>query len=572
MTYIILAAFYAVCAFAFTRRVLPTVVNAVVGLVLAYLCMPTLAWGFYGTVIFFALGLAAGWVWPFANYILSEYREPRYSFREVWVGSVGVWTFLAVAAVAVPIFQTWGLFTDKPRYDLATAAVEGVHDFDPSSLLLDTKEAQFVDEGLAVRRMNELCGQYTSLCSQTDFGKPKRQWIAGKVWWVAPLEHENPLKWFSNRTVPGYAMVSVTDYSDAKIVLGHNQSIGMGGFYFGNYLPRFLYENGFALNGYEDYSYELDDAGKPAWVVTKNAPKIGFSGFVATGVIVVDPENRTFKEYGIADAPEWINLIQPESITEDRLADWGWYKHGWKNSWMGGLDVLKVTRESSAIVMTTNGRLVRYTGLQSSSGNSESTMGFALTDMRTGKINIYKRAGITESAAKKALEGMVQDKKYTASEPIPYNVFGKTTFISLLKDAAGNRVAIGMIAYDNREIRAVGEVNDLESALLAYKFAVRSRGTVGLEQVTRANRIAIEGKITYLSREIGKAGTVVVFLLDSQPTKGFEVLSTVSPETRFSREGDKVRIWVENMSGAVVEAVDFDNLGIRFEAEPVTKK
>lgn len=569
MSYLLVAAIFAVLAFAFSRKIIPTIGNFVFGLALSYVFMPTLAWGFLGTNFFFAAGLLGAMC--AAMYRMSSFSqtdraaEERAGKQALYLG-MGSAVAIVFAIIVIPVFTTWSFFTADTRRTLLEVTEETT--FDPSKMLFDQSQARYVDEFLATRRMNELCGEHTGLCSQTDFGRPRIQNQNGKMYWVAPLQHEGFTKWWTNKTVPGYAMVSVTDYSDAKLVLKHNQSIGLDGFQFGDYLPRFLYENGFANASFADYTYELDDTGTPHWVVSKIARKAGFGGEVVASVVIVNPVTRELKEYSVADAPKWVERIQPEKLIEDRISDWGAFPHGWWESF-SGRDVLAVT-PGSALVYTVDGRAVWYTGIQSSGGNAEATMGFMLTDSRTGKAVFYKRAGITENAAQRALEGMVQDQKWTASPPVPYMVFGVPTFISIMKDQAGNRAAIGMISYDNREVKAVGERNDLDSVLRAYKFALQSKGTK-VDLKDQVDEITLEGIITLIVRETGKDGTVINFMIDSMPNKGFEVLSNVSSELRFTKEGHRVRVRVNSAAPAVIDVNNFDNLDIQLYEGTIPK-
>ena len=162
-------------------------------------------------------------------------------------------------------------------------------DFDTEQQLLDQTQARFVDQALAKRSAEELLGNQQGLGSKVDVGTMSIQSVKGRLWWVAPLEHKDIFKWMSNGTTPGYVMVSASDYSDSRIVLGKFElSIGMGG-NFGDYLPRYMYQNGFASRGYMDYTFELNDQEQPFWVVTLFEKKVGYGGEVATGVVVVDP-------------------------------------------------------------------------------------------------------------------------------------------------------------------------------------------------------------------------------------------------------------------------------------------
>ena len=92
-----------------------------------------------------------------------------------------------------------------------------------------------------------------------------------------------------------------------------------------------MYFNGYCTTGLTDYTFEIDDKGKPFWVVTKFEKKIGFSGNDAVGVVVVDAQTGEFREYSIANTPKWVDRIQPIDFVEEQLNDWGDYVHGYWN-------------------------------------------------------------------------------------------------------------------------------------------------------------------------------------------------------------------------------------------------
>lgn len=102
--------------------------------------------------------------------------------------------------------------------------------------------------------------------------------------------------------------------------------------FFGDFLESHLYMSGDYHLGLTDYSFEIDDEGTPYWVVTKFKKRIGFSGKDATGVIVVNTESGKCEEYGIDNAPAWIDRIQPDYFVEKQLTDWGNFVKGYWNS------------------------------------------------------------------------------------------------------------------------------------------------------------------------------------------------------------------------------------------------
>lgn len=504
--------------------------------------LPPLAFGHPRTLVMVVVALLLGLV-------------PRE--RDKVQQRTGAAALVVVGAVLLVAATTWSAFY-ADRYRGLLSVVD--RDFDTQQVLLDQSQARFVDEDLAVRAAEELLGNELGVGSRARIGRMSVQSVNGRLWWVAPLEHKGLLKWLSNGTTSGYVMVSASDYSDARIVDGLALKVGMGGFAL-DWLPRHVYAQGFTDVDLTDFTFELDDAGHPAWVVTLIAPQVGFGGLMAVGVAVVDPQTGETTRYGVADAPAWIDRIQPEDIVEDRLSDWGAFGKGWWNSWLAGQDVVRAS-EGMSLVYTVDGHSAWYTGMQSTGTSDQGTMGFVLVDTRTGVASFYRRAGITEAAAKEVIEGQVQEKGYRATWPVPYLVHGVPTFLCTLKDQAGNGQMVGLVAYNDRTTVAVGE--SAREALRAYASRLRSKGTaVAIEGAAPATTYA--GVVGRMATEEVRDETVVYFTLDTVPTQAFAAPAHLTPEVLLSRPGDRVRIDAMPAVGPLIDALRFDNLELSLQ-------
>ncbi len=555
MVYFLYALFAAIVAFAFMRKVLPTIVNFVVFGLICFLAMPTFAWGFYGGLFCIVLPIAAGYAWGIGYAAFNDFNITDSKARELKLGGIGTAAVAVVFLALVPMFTSWSAFHASNYRELLPVEER---DFDTEQVLLDQAQARFVDQALAKRAAEELLGNNLGLGSRCVIGEMNIQSVNGRLWWVGPLEHRDFFKWASNGTTPGYMMVSANNYSDSKIVQDYELSIGMGGSFSG-YLPRYLYQNGYATVGLTDYTFELDDSGKPYWVVTIQKPQVGFSGLVAKGVLVVDPTNGTIAEYSIDDAPTWIDRIQPQNITDGRIDDWGDFVHGWWNSWLAQRDVINAS-EGTSLVYTADGRCAWYTGLQSAGGSDQGTMGFMLVDARTGQAKFYRRAGITEAAARDVIKGQAQEKGYDSTWPIPYLVNGVPTFISVLKDDSGNPQMVGMVAYNDRTLVVVGE--SLRECLRLYSSKLRSQGT-SLAIDGKVTAVSFEGTITRIGEETIGSETMFYIMIDTVDSKVFSIPSHLSQEILITRRGDNVKVTALDTGNAVVDVESFDNLDIK---------
>lgn len=453
------------------------------------------------------------------------------------------------------------LHNDDYRNLLNVAEVE---EFDPESVLLDQTQARFVDQALSSRAASELLGKEIGLGSRYDIGTMRIQTVDGKLYWVGPFQHKSWTRWLNNGSAPGYLMVNSNNYDDARMVTEKYEiNYGTDGFYFDNHVPRYLYKNGYASVGLEDFTMEIRDDGQPFWVVSKIKKSVGFGGVTIDAVVTVNASNGDIQEYPVSKAPSWIDRIQPDSMVADRIEDWGRFISNWWNAYFIGTDVI-VPTPGTLLVYTKDGRAMWYTGVQSDeSGNTtkDGTMGFFMVDSRSGEATFYRRSGITESVAMTAMEGRVQEYGYKATNPIPYNVNGRSTFISILKDDNGNAQMIGLVAYDNRNLVAVG--NTLQSAVRSYLTVLSANAgdnsvNEGIEQIT------ITGTVDRLGFQSlnGQSQLFFTFAEPEYEDKIFSASSETALGTVLTQTGDQVKITVMSLDHPEISVTEFTNLSM----------
>ena len=265
--------------------------------------------------------------------------------------------------------------------------------------------------------------------------------------------------------------------------------------YFQSEIHRHAYLNGYSTIGLTDFTFEINDEGKPFWVITTYDKTIGFSGNNATGVLVVDAQNGAIQEYSIANTPKWVDRIQPLDFIEDQLNDWGTLIHGYFN--FSNEDKLQIT-EGMTLVYGKDNKSYWYTGI-TSTGKDESAVGFVLVDTRTKETTFYKQGGATEFAAQSSAQGKVQEKEYTASMPIPYNINSIPTYVMTLKDKGGLVKMFAMVAISDYTIVGVG--NTMRETLTAYKN-VYNMADNKINPNSVANKKIIQSVVTRIQNDV----------------------------------------------------------------------
>ncbi|MFP5438570.1 MAG: hypothetical protein ACLGH8_12330 [Bacteroidia bacterium] len=422
---------------------------------------------------------------------------------------------------------------------------------------LDIDKVRVVDEELAYLLGEKILGSEPALGSKATLGDFNIQKVDGQLYWVAPLLHSGFFKWLNNREgTPGYVMVSATNERDVKLVeTAGGKKVHLkyqpGAFFFAD-LERYVYTHGYATTGLVDYTFEIDDTGKPYWVVTTYKKRIAASGNDATGIIILDAETGAITEHNLNDVPAWVDRVQPQHFIEDQLNDWGEYVRGYWN--FSGEDKLQIT-EDLTLVYGENNKSYWYTGI-SSVGKEESAVGFVLVDTRTKEATYYNQSGATEYAAQQSAQGKVQEKGYSASLPVPYNINNIPTYVMTLKDDGGLVKMYAMVSIADYTIVGVG--NTMQETLMAYKnvYNMADNRINPAQQTAKASVKSVVGRI---HSDIKNGNSFYYFTLPADK-RIFIGSSQISNELPVTQPGDSISISFDNDSEKVINVSAFRNL------------
>lgn len=480
-------------------------------------------------------------------------------------------------AVVLPTLASTPVIRAKAYRNLLGTVKESEFTKDVSPV--NVNEIRIVDEDMAMKLGDKKLGEVPAIGSVSKLGEFHIQKVKDKLYWVAPLVHRDFIKWVTNMSgTNGYVMVSANDPQDVKLVQKANgedvKIVYQPDAYILQDLHRHVYINGGMGRGMADYTLEIDDNGKPFWVVSLYEHKVGFGGANVNGTAIVDAKTGETKFYSIKDTPEWVDRIQPESFVVDQINSWGVYVNGFINSIISEKGVLKAT-EGTSLVYGDDDRSYWYTGI-TSAGGDESTIGFMLVDSRTKEAKLYKQPGATEMAAMKSAEGSVQEKNYEATFPVMYNILGQPTYVSSLKDKAGLVKRVVFVSVEDYNIVGVGR--DKAEAMKNYKDALESGGSsLEIDESDEFDK-ELEGTVKRIAADTKNGNTVYYLTLDTDEGNIFYATSKISKELPLTKEGDKIKITFSKDEKDVIEIDEFDNYNIgkpaeqKEEAKPEDKK
>lgn len=412
------------------------------------------------------------------------------------------------------------------------------YSFTEEILPLDQTQIPVVDSELARKQGEKKLGEIPSLGSQVRVGNFSIQNVNGHLTFVAPLEHTGFFKWLNKRTTPGYITVSATNQNDVRLVQEVNgeplKIKYLKSCFFGEEITRHVRNSGYLTQGVTEYSFELDDEGRPFWVITKYENKTFWGSEEAIGTIVVDAQTGEINEYSISETPEWVDIIQPKKFIEDQINNWGDLAHGVLN--FSKED--KFRKTDGMLTVYNNDNCYYYTGL-TSVGNDDATIGFIMIDTRTKEAKRFLMSGATEDAAMRSAKGMVQDFGYYASEPVPLNMNGIPTYFMTLKDTEGLIKKYSMVNIENYSIVAIGDtVAETQRVYMNKMTATGNNVAFSNDGYSHT----VTGIISRISSNVESGNTVYYLTLEGDTSKLYVAPFNISPELSVTREGDRVEI------------------------------
>ena len=423
--------------------------------------------------------------------------------------------------------------------------------FDNEVQALDTEQIPVVDRDLAYKLADKQLGEKTSLGSQVYVGEPTIQQVNGKLVWAVPLHHSGVFKWLANlEGSDGYIIVSATNQNDVQYVDQYKIKI-QPDCYLLDDLERHVRLGQGLFTGITDYSFELDDSGKPYWVVTTYKNLRGFALPEANGVIIVDATTGSMERYGMDNIPEWVDRVQPRSFIREQMDNKGKYIHGIFN--FSNKDKYKMS--DGDMIVYNNNRCYMLSGM-TSIGSDESLISFVMVDMKTKEPLLYKISGSTEQAAQNSAQGKVQDLGYSASFPLILNIDSQPTYFMTLKDAEG---LIKQYAFVS--VNSYGVVGTGQTIADAKKDYDKSLIAGGVQTAPKVEKQKIEGTVERIASEMTDNTTVYRILLEGSGTI-YQLSSNLSPELALTQKGDKVVIEYAKTDETVITASSFDNQSI----------
>ncbi len=492
------------------KRIINLVITLAVGLIYFYITIPAInltSPGFYAFLMFlmFVFGmleLGSGTV----EFIKKGKIPNSVKFNTIVFIPVLILLIIVINIISSPIFNS-------TKY-ANRITIDETGDFARDIAAVDFKKVPLLDKDSSQKLGDRTMGEMSDLVSQYYVSDLYTQInYKDDIIRVTPLEYADIIKYLSNRKegIKGYITVnSVT--GESNIV---RLDKGM------RYVPSAILNEDmmrhlrfkYPTKIFGTYTFEIDDDGKPYFIV----PVIKYSMVGLrkdiTGVIVLDPVTGDTKEYEVGSIPNWIDHVYEADLIIEQTDDWGTYKGGFWNSLFAQKNVVNTTDGYNYLAM--DGDIYLYTGITSIQSD-ESNLGFILSNMRTKETVFYSAPGAEEYSAMASAEGQVQEMKYKSTFPLLINLNGRPTYLVSLKDDAGLVKKYAFIDVQDYQKVSVSDVSGgidkaSQNYLKDYNLESQAESINTTIKVANIKTVIINGNtVYYITSEEGDRYSAVI--------------------------------------------------------------
>lgn len=398
-----------------------------------------------------------------------------------------------------------------------------------------------------------------------DLGTITAQTINGEYVYVASLEFDSFWKWNKFRSVPGYFKINATDINAQPEFVPVDMK----------YTPAAFLSEDASRNIYAKYpSYrqvgsvnlEIDDEGNPYYIQTLASLKgpareYDYSDYKVAMINAVTGEMSIHK---VGESPEWVSA--PITARAAALINnhYGQYERGWWNSLFAKEGVKSPTGNALyngqvTPLVNKDGDLMYFTDFSSDKSEQNSALGYSLINARTGKMSYYKDdTGMADSTTAVNVSNTIyNEKKWTGSMPIMYNIEGTPTWVVTLLDSNKLFKRYVYISALNPDIVADGV--DAEKTLEAYKLRL-STGKANADDTDEVVEVDKAGTVSRVNKLANADNTVTItFTIEGDDTL-FIATDKVNPKLILLEVGDAVTMKVNenNETTNAVTEIEFE--------------
>ena len=554
------------------RVIVSLLLTLVVGAVAYYFMLPAL--NFKAMELYIYIGvILVSYIGIFGvlskAYFRPEYMEYAKNKVKIPIILIGV----LVAVVAVGYLTGAEFFRAKDYAELIDVKegnfAEEIAEVDFNSVPRLDKDSSNMIATRALGELSDYVSQFvvnSYYSTQINYkGTPVR---------VQSLDYGDIFKWLKNTKegIPAYIIVDMTTQKAETVRLEEGMKYSPAE-HFNEYLIRHVRFKYPSLM-FGDPSFEIDDTGRPYWIVPVLDKTIGlFGGTDVIGAIIVDSINGdttlvstsldkntklptdkfvTDKEF------QWLDQVYSVNIVNQQYNYYGKYNNGFWNSIIGQENVRVTSQGSNYLAL--NDDVYMYTGVTSISSD-QSIIGFVLINQRTKEAVYYKQAGALEETARTSAQGKVQQYGYRATFPILLNVSGEPTYFMALKDSSELVKMYAMVNVEQSTLVGVG--SNLAECTENYAAELQKNGvnvnvdvdSMGQEETPDAPKeetVDVKGKVQEI-RSVITGGETYFYIKLADNNAYYKVAVKDAEKIVILNVGDEITFTVDkNAKGEII--------------------
>ncbi len=549
------------------------IIGTIIGGVIAYYFMlPPLNFKSTETYIFFGL-IAA--IYIGLTYVLSNAQlHPEYmSYVKKQAIVPGI--IIAILVVIVGVGTVISSVVLRAKSYSEIIAVDESKEFSEEIEEADFSSVPVLDNAAASVLANRTLGDLAKINKESQFEVAQALTqinYKGSPVKLLTLTYGDIFKWLKNtgEGLPGYIIVDMVTQKAELKMLPEGEYIRYTPYeHFGKYLMRHV-RFSYPTYIFDTPRFEIDDSGKPFWIVPVLDRTIGlFGGTDVKGIVMVDAITGDMVEYTAKEVAEskelqWLDGIYSADLLVEQFNYYGQYKKGFINSILGQ-DGVRLTTEGSNF-LARNDDVYLYTGVTSVS-NDQAIIGFILINMRTKQASYYAVSGAKETSAQASAQGEVQDYNYRAAFPILLNINGQPTYFMSLKDSSDIVKRYAMVNVQSYQVAVTGST--IAECTEAYAKKLKQNNIeidIDIDEIkdaTENNDTDTEGEQIKYETVKGIVSDIRTAVMDGESVyfiqlQGKNTYYTISASNAQNvvilNIGDSVTVKYEKANGAIVEA------------------
>ncbi len=527
------------------RHVVSSILTVIIGFLYFYLALPAINWrsvelwsmvlllAIAYILIFFATDIVAAKKKKSSGKT-HVYGDPIHTITGIKLPKEMKIALTVIGIIAILItlvcFFTSSKVFNASAYQSMMKVEES--DFATDIAQIPLSQIPVVDKSTATRLANRKIGEVVELVSQFTLSDYNTQInFNEKPFRVLPLQYADFIKWAFNAEggIPYYVKVDMATQAAELVELEDGMKYSPSE-YFTRDLMRHVRFN-YPTKMINNVSFEIDDEGRPYWILPYYTYTIGIvGGKDIAGIILCDAITGNLTDYKISEVPQWIDTVYSSEIIIEQADNWGTLTNGFLNSIFSQKNVVVTTNGYNYLAIDDDVWL--YTGITSVVAD-ESNIGFLLVNLRTKQARTYPINGAEEYSAMDSAKGAVQEKNYTATFPILIYIENVPTYFISLKDNAGLVKMYSFVAVSNYQ--TVGVSDTLAGAMDDYLRMLKASGII--EDDTKEPEPELPNVVRIKADDIAVAtvgGNTVYYIRSDNDV--YTVQITVDPSLPFILE------------------------------------